>query len=63
MGIVGSADHWTPPDHVAELQATGAAVVIYEGADHGFVHDPSRPAHRADEAADAWTRALTFLAE
>ena len=33
----------------------------YEGADHGFVHDPSRPAHRADDAADAWSRVLAFL--
>ena len=33
-------------------------VVVYEGADHGFVHDADRPAHRADDAADAWTRVL-----
>lgn len=63
MGIVGSADHWTPPDHVAELQDHAAAVVVYEGADHGFVHDPDRPAHRADDAADAWSRAIAFLGE
>ena len=36
-------------------------IVVYEGADHGFVHDPDRPAHRADDAADAWRRALAFL--
>jgi carboxymethylenebutenolidase len=36
-------------------------VVRYDGADHGFVHDPSRPTHRADDAADAWDRALAFL--
>ena len=29
-------------------------IVVYEGADHGFVHDAERPAHRADDAADAW---------
>ena len=34
----------------------------YEGAEHGFVHDPTRPAHRADDAADAWDRVLTWLA-
>ena len=27
---------------IADLQAADAAVVIYEGADHGFVHDASR---------------------
>ena len=32
-------------------------IVVYEGAEHGFVHDPDRPAHRADDAADAWRRA------
>ena len=30
-------------------------------ADHGFVHDPDRPAHRAADAADAWNRVLEFL--
>lgn len=61
MAVVGSEDQWTPPDHVAELEAAGVVVVRYEGADHGFVHDPSRPAHRPDDAADAWDQALAFL--
>ena len=47
---------------VAAVEALGVEVVRYEGADHGFVHDPSRPAHRPDDAADAWSRALAFLA-
>ena len=61
MAIIGTADHWTPPDHVAELEATGATVVRYEGAEHGFVHVPERPAHRPVDAADAWARAIAFL--
>ncbi|MFM7064086.1 MAG: dienelactone hydrolase family protein [Actinomycetes bacterium] len=61
MAVVGSEDHWTPPAHLAELEQAGVTVVRYEGADHGFVHDPSRPAHRPDDAADAWDRALAFL--
>jgi carboxymethylenebutenolidase len=36
-------------------------VVVYPGAEHGFVHDPERAAHRPDDAADAWRRALAFL--
>ena len=36
-------------------------IVVYDGADHGFVHAPERPAHRADDAADAWRRTLAFL--
>ena len=56
MAIVGTVDQWTPPDDVAAAEAAGVTVVRYEGADHGFVHDDSRPAHRADDAADAWRR-------
>ena len=62
LAVVGTVDHWTPPDDVDALEAAGAEVVRYEGADHGFVHDPSRPSHRAEDAADAWDRALAFLA-
>ena len=61
MAIVGTVDQWTPPDDVAAAKAAGITVVEYEGADHGFVHDPSRPAHRADDARDAWSRAIAFL--
>lgn len=61
MAIVGTVDHYTPPDDVDALEAAGVTVVRYEGAEHGFVHDPSRPAHRPDDAADAWSRTLTFL--
>jgi carboxymethylenebutenolidase len=62
MAVVGTIDQWTPPEDVDALEALGATVVRYEGADHGFVHDPSRPVHRADDAADAWERVLSFLA-
>ena len=62
LAIVGTADGWTPPDDVVALESAGATVLRYEGADHGFVHDPSRPAHRPDDAADAWARVLAFLA-
>jgi len=61
LAIIGTADGFTPPDHVDELEATGAQVVRYEGADHGFVHDPARPTHRAEDAADAWDRVVAFL--
>jgi carboxymethylenebutenolidase len=62
MEIVGTIDQWTPPEDVDALEALGATVVRYEGADHGFVHDPDRPVHRHDDAADAWSRVLAFLA-
>ena len=62
LAIIGTEDEWTPADQVDRLEAAGARVVRYEGAEHGFVHDPARPAHRPDDAADAWDRSLAFLA-
>ncbi len=61
LAVIGTADEWTPADHVAELESAGVEVVRYDDAEHGFVHDPSRPTHRADDAADAWARAAAFL--
>lgn len=62
LALVGTEDDLTPPADVDALAATGATVVRYEGAEHGFVHDPARPAHRPVDAADAWRRAVAFLA-
>jgi carboxymethylenebutenolidase len=61
LEIAGTADPWLPADDLTALEASGVEVVRYEGADHGFVHDPDRPAHRADDAADAWRRVLAHL--
>jgi carboxymethylenebutenolidase len=61
LAIVGTNDQFTPPEDAEALEAAGVEVVRFEGAEHGFVHDPSRPAHRADDAADAWRRVITFL--
>lgn len=63
MAVVGTLDQWTPMDDVDTLEASGVTVYRYEGADHGFVHDASRPVHRPDDAADAWQKAMTFLSE
>lgn len=62
LAIVGGRDHFTPADDIDALEATGATVARYPDGEHGFVHDPSRPTHRADDAADAWRRAVEFLA-
>lgn len=61
LALMGTADTLIPADDVDELEKVGVTVVRYEGAEHGFAHDPDRPAHRPEEAADAWSRALTFL--
>ena len=67
LAIFGDADPFTP---AADLDALRVAwrdrpdceIVVYPDAEHGFVHDPTRPAHRANDAADAWRRTLAFVA-
>ena len=61
MHIVGTEDAWVPEQDYKDLEKLGATVVVYKGAEHGFVHDPERPAHRDKDAADAWKRAKKFL--
>lgn len=61
LAIVGGNDDFTPAPDIDDLERTGATVVRYPEAQHGFVHDPSRPTHRAADAADAWRRAVAFL--
>jgi carboxymethylenebutenolidase len=66
LAFFGDVDPFTPPDDIEALRTawsgrSGHEIVVYAGADHGFVHDPDRPAHRPDDAADAWRRTLAFL--
>jgi len=57
LAIIGELDPYTPPSDVAALAETGATIVRYPEAEHGFAHAPERPAHRPDDAADAFARA------
>lgn len=61
LALVGDRDPYTPSADVEALVDAGATVVRYPEAEHGFVHDPARPAHRPDDAADAWGHAVAFL--
>lgn len=61
LAVVGTIDPYTTPDEVVALETAGVTVAAYDGADHGFVHDASRPAHRPDDAADAWRRVGAWL--
>lgn len=62
LAVIGGRDPYTPPADVEDLRALpGVKVAFYPEAEHGFVHDPGRPSHRADDAADAWRRAVAFL--
>lgn len=62
LAVVGGKDPWTPSADVDDLEAWGATVLRYGDAEHGFVHDPARPAHRPADAADAWRHVAAFLA-
>jgi carboxymethylenebutenolidase len=64
LAVVGGLDQFTPSADVEALRAVGGHISIrcYAEAEHGFVHDPARPAHRPDDAADAWRWAVQFLA-
>ncbi len=62
LAIIGVRDHYTPPSDVDALAAQRTVKVVrYPEAEHGFVHDPARPTHRAADAADAWRRCFSFL--
>jgi carboxymethylenebutenolidase len=66
LAIFGSVDAMTPATDIDALRAAWAGrddceIIVVEGADHGVVHDPDRPAHRADDAAALWTRAIAWL--
>ena len=66
LAIFGTNDPYTPMPEIEELKAAWAnrsdcEMIIVEGAEHGFVHDPDRECHRPDDAAVAWTKALEWI--
>jgi carboxymethylenebutenolidase len=63
LAIAGGRDTFVPVEDLAGLRALpNVEVVFYPDAEHGFVHDPDRPAHLPEQAADAWRRVVAFLA-
>ena len=61
LALIGAQDPYTPPDHVNELRAVGVTVREYPEAVHAFAHDPARPVHRPDDAADAFSATRNWL--
>lgn len=61
LAILGEKDPYTPSADIEALGASGVVCVVYPEAEHGFAHDAARPAHRADDAADAFARARDWL--
>jgi len=67
LAIFGGIDSLVPTSDIDALRAAWVGrddceIVVYPDADHGFVHAPERQTHRPDDAADAWRRALAFVA-
>jgi carboxymethylenebutenolidase len=66
LAIFGSIDPWTPAADIDALRAawrgrTDCEIVVVDDADHGFAHDPERPAHRSADAAECWDRTINWL--
>lgn len=66
LGLYGGQDDSIRQQDVRAAQAAARAagqqveIVVYPDAGHGF-HADYRPSYRADDAADAWTRAIAWL--
>jgi carboxymethylenebutenolidase len=69
LGLFGGQDRGITPDDVhkfeAALKQAGKKVdiKIYDDAGHGFENPNNKEGYRATDAADAWKRTLSFLAE
>lgn len=66
LAIFGSADPWVPAADVEALRTSWSdrpdcEIVVIDGADHAFAHDPDRPVHRAEDAAACWERAIAWI--
>lgn len=66
LAVFGSVDPWTPPADIEALRSTwkerdDCEIVVVDGGDHGFVHDPDRPAHRLEDATKCWQRAIEWV--
>ena len=69
LGLYGGQDQGIPPDAVHKFEAAlkqlgkKIDVKIYDDAGHAFENPNNKAGYRADDAADAWKRTVSFLAE
>jgi carboxymethylenebutenolidase len=66
LAFFGSNDPFTPADDIEALRSAWSGrpdceIVVVEGAEHGFVHDPDRDIHRPDAAASAWEKTINWM--
>ncbi|MHB8216167.1 MAG: dienelactone hydrolase family protein [Candidatus Sulfotelmatobacter sp.] len=69
LGLFGGQDRGITPDDVHKFEAAMKQagkvidVKIYDAAGHAFENPNNKTGYRADDAADAWKRTVSFLAE
>jgi carboxymethylenebutenolidase len=71
LGLFGGQDQGITPDDVRKFEATMEQlgkkidIKIYDDAGHAFENpdNKNKPGYRPDDAADAWKRTVSFLAE
>jgi carboxymethylenebutenolidase len=69
LGLFGALDQGIPPDDVKKFGETldkmgkKIDIQIYDDAGHAFENPNNKNGYRPDDAADAWKRTVSFLAE
>jgi carboxymethylenebutenolidase len=69
LGLFGGQDHGITPDDVHKFEASMRQlgkkidVKIYDDAGHAFENPNNKDGYRPADAADAWKRTVSFLAE
>jgi carboxymethylenebutenolidase len=69
LGLFGGQDQGIPPADVKKFGETldkmgkKIDIKIYDDAGHAFENPNNKTGYRPDDAADAWKRTVTFLAE
>jgi carboxymethylenebutenolidase len=67
-GVFGGQDRGITPDDVKKFQqqmeklGKKIEIKIYPDAGHAFENPSNKQGYRAEDAADAWQRTITFLA-
>ena len=61
LAIFGEQDEFIPVADIDTLEAAGVRTVRYPAAGHAFAHDHGHDHYRAEDASDAWRRALAFI--
>ena len=68
LGLFGAQDRGIPPESVKQFQSTleklgkKVEITIYPDAGHAFENPNNKDGYRPKDAADAWSKTVSFLA-